>query len=312
MKKLSLIVGGVAIASSSFAHQIVKGGDHNSEWDWNQPSHTHEVVEAVKTVEVARTVEPVAPTKAIQGMKGLDGIAKVGECYTSAYVEASCKNEMKKVLIQAAYDETRVIPAVTKQVEERVMISPERTIEEHVPALYENISKRVLVEEAHTDWKKGNFTDTTKSVNGQTYCLVEVPARYENRVEKVLRIPATTKMRTVPAVYKTYKKTVIITPETTKIVKSHPAVYKNIEECVESAAGRYEWRSVLCSENATNSVLTNFEKALSNKGFLSNASVDGKIDDSTTNAIKAYQRKSNLKVDGLVNIDTVKSLGVKY
>jgi hypothetical protein len=301
MKKISLIIGGIAIASSSFAHQI-QGDDHDGAWDWNQPNHTH------GDAPVA-----VAPTKqAIKGMHGLDGIAKVGECYTSAYVEGSCTNETRKVLIQAAYEETEVVPAVTKEVEEKVMISAARNIEEYVPALYENIAKKVLVEEAHTEWKKGNFTDTTKSVDGETYCLVEVPARYEDRVEKVLRVPATTKMRTVPAVYKTYKKTVIVTPETTRVTKSHPAVYKTVEECVESVAGHYQWRSVLCSENATTSVLTSFEKALASKGFLSNAQVDGNINDATTDAIKAYQRKSNLKVDGLVNIDTVKSLGVKY
>jgi hypothetical protein len=303
MKKLSLIVGSAVIATSAFAHQM-KGDEHNSAWNWNQPNHTHDVVEAP-------TPTP-APVEKIEGMQGLEGIAKVGECYSAAYVEASCNTEMKKVLVQEAYDETEIVPAVTKEVEEKVMISPARTIEEHVPALYETITKKVLVEPAHTEWKKGNFTGTTKSVNDETYCLVEVPARYEDKVEKVLRVPATTKTRTVDAVYKTYKRTVIVTPETTRVVKSHPAVYKDVEECVEKTAGRYEWRSVLCSENATADVLKDFESKLANKGFLNSSSVDGTIDDTTTEAIKAYQRKSNLKVDGLVNIETVKALGVNY
>lgn len=303
MKKLSLIVSGVVLATSAMAHQLPNSKGHNGAWDWNQPNHTH---------NANGTVTMLTPAAPIKGMQGLDGIAKAGECYVSAYVEASCNTEMKKVLIQAAYDETEIVPAVTKEVEEEVVISPARTIEEYVPALYENVGKKVLVEAAHTEWKQGNFTGTTKSVNGQTYCLVEVPARYETRVEKVLRIPATTKTRTVAAVTKKYKKTIIVTPETTRVVKSHPAVYKNVEDCVEKTAGHYEWRSVLCEQNATTSTLKDFENKLADAGALAYLSADGVIDDATTDAIKSYQRKNGLKVDGLVNMDTVKSLGVKY
>lgn len=296
----------IGFSSAAFAHQLSNEKGHNTGWDWNGASHTHAAPVAYKPAAA-----PVA-TNTIKGLKGLDGIAKVGECYVPAYVEASCTNETKKVLVKAAYNETAVVPAVTKQVTRKVLVDSAKTIEEYIPALYENVSKRVLIEEAHTEWKKGNSSAVQKVVDGDTYCLVNVPARYETKVEKVLRIPASSKTRTVDAVYKTYQETIVVTPETTRVVKRNPAVYKTVQECVEKTAGRYEWRSILCEQNATTSVLRNFEKALASSGHLSSSKADGVIDGSTASAVKSYQRSKGLPVDGLVNIETVKSLGVNY
>jgi len=304
MRNKIFIATVVVVSSLSVsAHQLKNEAGHNFGWNWNGASHTHDAVQP----QVKSVTKDI-----IRGMKGLEGIAKVGECYVPAYVEASCKNETKKVLVKAAYDETEVVPAVTKEIERKVLVESAKVIEEYVPALYENVSKKILVEAAHTEWKRGSSTAVQKVIEGDTYCLVQVPARYENKTEKVLRIPASTKTRTVAAVYKTYKETVIITPATTRIVKTHPAVYNTVKECVEKEAGRYEWRSILCAENSTTSVLKSFEKALASKGHLTTKEVDGVIDNKTTSAIKSYQRSTGLAIDGLVNIDTVKSLGVKY
>ncbi|SMN15401.1 Mll8471 protein [uncultured Candidatus Thioglobus sp.] len=303
MLVISTIV--VSLSASVFAHPMKSGDEHDGSWNWNQLDHAHEAAQP-------RAISKPITQNVIRGMKGLEGIVKVGECYVPAYVEATCKNETKKVLIKAAYNETEIVAAVTKKVDRKILVDSAKVIEEYVPALYENVSKKVLVEAAHTKWKRGNSTSVQKIVDGDTYCLVKVPARYENKVEKILRIPASTKTRTVAAVYKTYQETVIVTPEITKIVKTYPAVYKTVKKCVEKEAGRYEWRSILCAQNSTTSVLKSFEKALASKGHLITKEVDGVIDAKTTSAIKSYQRSKGLAVDGLVNMDTVKSLGVKY
>ncbi|QKQ24356.1 peptidoglycan-binding protein [Candidatus Ruthia endofausta] len=190
---------------------------HISDWNWNQTNHAHEIANVTERPRIASK-------EIIKGMKGLDSIAKIGESYVPAYVEASCKNEMKKVL----------------------------------------------------------------------------------------KIPASTKIREVAAIYKTYKETVIVIPAKTRIVKSHPAVYSTIQECVEKTAGHYQWRSILCEQNATTLVLKSFEKALSKSGYLVSNQVDGIINNKTTFAIKSYQKSKGLDIDGLVNMDTVKSLGIKY
>jgi hypothetical protein len=43
MKKLSLIVGSVAIATSAFAHQV-SGEFHDKSWNWNNGSHFGEMI----------------------------------------------------------------------------------------------------------------------------------------------------------------------------------------------------------------------------------------------------------------------------
>ncbi len=304
MKKLVLLTGSVLLAANVVAHQI-KDDAKDSSWNWNNThAHTHE--EMAKSVESSTTPAP------IRGMQALDAIAKVGECYTPAYVEPSCSKGMKKVIVEPYKEVTEVVPAVTKQVEEKVLISEERVVEEVVPALYENVSKKVMISPERTVWKKGNFTATTKQINGETYCLVTEPAVYETKVEKVLRVPASTTTRTIPAVYKTYMKTVEVTPATTKVVKRIPAVYKQVSACVDNQPGYYEWRSVLCEQNATKSILRSVEEKLADGNFLPKVAVDGVINDRTTEALKSYQRAKGLKVDGLVSIDTVKSLGVSY
>lgn len=302
MKKLSIVLSTTFVISSAFAHQVSGDDSHNGGWNWNNPNHTHDEV----------VVEKPMPKETITGLTGLEAIAKVGECYVPAYVEQSCKTEVKKVMVKEAYEETEVVPAVTKTIMKKVMVSPERVIEEHVPALYQEISKEVMVSPKRTEWKKGKFTSTTKTIGGETYCLVEVPAEYKTITEKVLQVPATTKTRVVPAVYKEYEETVIVTPATTRVVKTHPAEYKTVEECVDKVAGKYEWVSVLCEQNATPSVLKDIEQKLAANGVLDNSNADGVIDEVTGEAIKAYQKQSGLNIDGLVNIETVKSLGVKY
>ena len=334
MKTKVLVATLIGFSSASFAHQIANEMGHNSNWNWNKINHRHEIasvksnviasvksnrVASVKSNRVASvksnrvaSVKSVVSNILIKGAKGLDAIANVGECYIPRYIDTVCKDEAKKILVANAYNETKVIPAVTKQVKARILLEPAKTIEEYVPALYENVGKKVLVENAKTIWKKGHFTSTTKQVNGETYCLVKIPARYRTEIEKVLKVPSRVETRKVKAVYKDYMKTVIVEPAKMVILKAHPAVYDSVEECVVKQAGHYEWRSILCEENASNDVLTSFERALAKNGVLSAEKVDGTIDDDTFEAIKVYQKNNNLTVDGLVNIETVKLLGVKY
>ncbi len=342
MKKILLFVGLGLFQLGVFAHQMKANAMHDGGFNWNGVSHIHtkdgRIIKTVTKVKktVVRRKPVIQPTRdtttykpmakpvryvsnnnkaemiKITGIKGLDGIAKVGECYTTAYVEPVCTTVAKKVLSSPAYDEIEIVPAVTKYVTKKILIEDVKIIEEYVPALYENVSKKVLVKESYTEWKKGNFSPVQKTLNGETYCLVTVPAQYKYTVEKVLKVPATTKKRTIPAVYKTVKQKVIVSPARHKVSRHISAKYKTVQSCVEDKAGHYEWRSILCEQNATSVVLKNFERALSRRGYLSSSNVDGKINEQTVLAIKEFQRKNKLKVDGLVNIDTVKALGVKY
>lgn len=306
MKKIVLFIGVFSFLSGAASSYAADGTlFFDSTWNWNEGNST--VAGDSVTGDLSLNKSGI-----IKGITGLDGIAKAGECYTAAYVEETCSKASKRVMVAPAYDETEPVLAVSKYITKKVIIEQEKTVEEFTPALYENVSKKILVKAEHTVWKKGNFSAIQKIVDNETYCLVTVPASYKEKMEKVLKVPASSKIRTIPAVYKTVKEKVVITPATTRVIKRHPAEYKVVSGCINSKAGHYEWRSILCEQNATTSVLRNFEKALAKKGFLTKSHIDGNIDDVTVDAIKAYQRKSGLKVDGLVNVETVKLLGVKY
>jgi hypothetical protein len=291
MKNILLVVTALFVMGSA----IAQGGSfHNQQWNWNNGS----------------IGDDQAPTISSNGTL-LDAIAREGECYIPAIVEADCSVVSKKVTtVDGISQGAVVLPAVTKLIRDKVLIAKAKVVYESVPALYEYVKSNILISEEKIEWKKGNFTSVQKKVNGTTYCLVKTPAVYEDKVTKKLRVKATTVKRKIPAVYAYYDRIAVIKPVRVKINHKTAATMANVKGCTEKA-GHYEWRSVLCSENATLDRLKSVETALSKANYLDSKYVDGVIDKTTENAIRKYQRSKGMTVDGLVNIQTVKSLGVQ-
>jgi hypothetical protein len=240
-----------------------------------------------------------------------EAIATPGKCYASAYIENSCSDIEKRVVVKDGYIERVIVPAVTKLIQERVLIREALIVEEVVPPLYEIIENKILIKAAHVQWKKGNFTATQKVIGSDTYCLVEVPAKYRIERRKVLRIKGSIVKKQLPAVYKVFDRVVVIKEEGVKTKRVIPQRHEKVKECL-SLGGYYEWTSILCSENATETVLIKIEKTLNQKGFLNPSFVDGIIDSDTEQALREYQKSKKFKVSGLLTIKTVDSLGVKY
>lgn len=294
MKKILLTVATLFVMSSAIAHETSGEDFHDHEWNWNNGNHGGD-----------------QGGKISEGIDLLSAIAREGECYIPAIVEADCSVISKKVTtVDSVSHGAVVLPAITRLIREKVLISKAKVVYESVPALYEYVKSNVLVSPEKIEWKKGKFTSVQKKVNGTTYCLVKTPAVYEDKVNKKLRVKATTVKRNVPAVYAFYDRIAVIKPTRVKINTKVPATMANVKGCSEKA-GHYEWRSVLCSENATVTRLKAVESALSKANFLSSKYVDGIIDKTTENAIRKYQRSKSMTVDGLVNIQTVKALGVR-
>ena len=124
---------------------------------------------------------------------------------------------------------------------------------EAVPAEYEYVEKKVLVQPARQEWKRGE--DITSGIVGATasarqtiqrysdytiletriedtgdlMCLVEVPAVYKTIKEKVrLKASETRVKEIIPAVYEMVQKTVEDTPATTREI-TIPAEYQEVE-----------------------------------------------------------------------------------
>ena len=62
-------------------------------------------------------------------------------------------------------------------------------------------------------------------------------------------------------------------------------------------------------KGSTGSVVSQIQTALKNQGFYSGA-VDGVFGSATEKAVKAYQQKYGLAVDGKVGRETLKALGI--
>lgn len=201
-----------------------------------------------------KTTDTNTPTSTA-GSEGDDLLppnAKPGQCFARVYTPPTYKTEKEKIVKSEGFDVVEVIPAVyaTEQQkvlktqasekleiipaiygwkEERVLISPAITELKRVPAQYSIIEEKILVKPAHSIWKKGTgpITKVDQST-GEIMCLVEIPAVYKTNKKRVLKTPETTKPVIVKdAVYKTIKTKVVEKPART-VSKEIPAVYENI------------------------------------------------------------------------------------
>lgn len=178
--------------------------------------------------------------------------AKPGECYARVYVPPTYKTVTEQRLKRAASERLEVIPAKYEWVEEKVLVKQasqrletipaEYGMEEEqvlvkeasyemqdVPATYDWVEEQVLVKPAETVWKKGRgLIEKIDNTTGEIMCLVEMPAVYKTVKKKVMVTPPTTRRIDIPAEYKTVKKRVMLKPPTTRTIEI-PAEYKTIK-----------------------------------------------------------------------------------
>lgn len=251
-------------------------------------------------------------------------------------IPAKFGKQQERVLVSEESTKLVVVPATYRYVEERIMVKPESRRLVTVPAVYETVTERVLDKPAHTVWKKGNNAGTSgitriDESTGEVMCLVEVPASYKTVSKRVLKTAASTKEVIVPAVYDTVKKRVIDQEATTKTVVI-PAKYETVTKTVELSPaeekripvpeewetvtsrelvddGKMVWRSILCHTNATRDRIRSIQLSLKKRGF-NPGETDGYLGPRTTSAVRRFQTKEGLPVDGLLTIDTVKALGI--
>jgi len=178
--------------------------------------------------------------------------AKPGECYARVFVpptyrtvtETLLKHEasedlqvipakyewvQEQVLVTEASERLEVVPAQYEWVEEQVLVKEASSRKEEIPARYEWQEEQVLVKPAETVWKKGKGPiERIDNATGEIMCLVEVPAVYKTVRKKVMVSPPTTREIPIPAEYETVRKKVMVKPPTTRKIEI-PAVYKTVK-----------------------------------------------------------------------------------
>ena len=178
--------------------------------------------------------------------------AKPGECYARVYVPPTYKTVTEERLKRAASERLEVIPAEYEWVEEKVLVKQaserletipavygweeeqvlvkEASYEmQNVPATYDWVEEQVMVKPAATVWKKGGgLIEKIDNTTGELMCLVETPAVYKTVRKKVMVTPPTTRTIEIPAEYETVKKKVVLKPPTTRTIEI-PAEYKTVK-----------------------------------------------------------------------------------
>jgi hypothetical protein len=255
-------------------------------------------------------------------------------------VPAQVEEVQEQVMVRPATTRIEVVPATVEEIEEQVLVKPATTRLEVVPATTRTVTERVVVRPALWVWKRSSELTPAERAQqkveptaGDILCLVEVPAEFKNVTREVIDQPATTRAVEVPAEYATVRKAVVKTPATIRevevpaefrmvtvkrivapareVTSEVPAEYEEVPRQVLRAPATSEWRAVLCETNASPQVLAALQQSLQRAGF-DPGRRDGRVDDRTLSAVRAFQQAKGLPVDHdrYINMATVKALGI--
>ncbi len=204
-------------------------------------------------------------------------------------VPAEYRTIKRQVLKSPAGVREEEIPAVYKTVTRQVVDTPARSEEITIPAEYGTVERRVI--------------DTPASTRD-----VVVPAVYETISRTVVDRPASFREEVIPARFETISRKVIDQPASVREIKI-PAKYRSLSHKVKVADARTERREILCETNANRAKIMQIQRALKEAGF-NPGPIDGILRSQTMAAVNRYQQANGLPVDGYLNMETVKALGV--
>lgn len=203
------------------------------------------------------------------------------------------------------------VPAEYQAVTRQVIKTPASIRYEDVPAQYDMVKKTVLknpatVRTVQIPAEYGE-REVTKLVKPATTVTKVVPVDYEREIMTMVT-PATEKRIPIPAEYAEREITKLVKPAAEKRVPI-PAEYADISQEVMVCPVQAYWTPILCDVNATPAKIAQIQKALQAAGFNPGSS-SGELDDKTMSAIANFQKARNMPVDGYINLETVKALGV--
>jgi hypothetical protein len=132
--------------------------------------------------------------------------AEAQQCYRRVIDPPRYSAVVERVLVAPAREAREYVPAVTREVEQTVVVRPERTIARYVPPEYALRAEAVEVSPAHREWR-------TRDEDGEVIgCWVNVPARFAEVTRRVLVEPAHAMSQTIPEVTATRLVTVVVEP----------------------------------------------------------------------------------------------------
>ncbi len=252
-------------------------------------------------------------------------------------IPTTYKNVTEQLMVKSETKRLEIIPAVYETQTEQVKVKDETKRIINISATYKTVTEQVLVKSEGQKWVKKKQTGCLSDNPDDCIimCLEKTPAEYKTVTKQVLENPATTKEEVIPAEYKTVTKTVVKTPASTKeivipaeyktVIKqvvdvaAHtqevitPAEYQTVSKRVLKTKGGYsEWKEIVCDNKVNTDIVSQIQAALKKKGYdIGPKGVDGVLGTDTKAALVKYQKDNSLPV-GNLNIETMKSLGIKF
>ncbi len=215
------------------------------------PATYKEVVETIELKPATRIWKTSLKKKALPvSQMMLDAIKTQGidldnavanTCFKEFFTPETYKVVPEDVLVQNERNETEVIPANFDTKEQSIEVLPSSKKVVEIPAEFEYVEEKVLVEEAKTVWKKGqNPAQKLSGATGEIMCLVKVPAKYRTIKKLVVTSPARTEIQEVPAEVQTVAvQTMAAEPTLQKTLM--PAVYETVEKKVLESKASFMW-----------------------------------------------------------------------
>jgi hypothetical protein len=264
-----------------------------------------------------RVLRAASLTKGAAGVTAANSVGKGAETGAEGYVRevkipAVYQNVSRQELDQPAVVRTVEVPGTSKLIKSRIEASPARTEEIVIPATYRTVTRQVvdqaatqreIVIPAEYSTVERRVVDTPASVR-----KIPVAAVSQTVQRRVVDTPASVREEVTPAVYRTVTRQVVDTVASFREVDV-PAQYSTINYQVKVSDARIENRAILCETNATPSKIMEIQRALATAGF-NPGPVNGVLREATMRAVNGYQQSKGLPVDGFLNLETVKSLGV--
>lgn len=203
------------------------------------------------------------------------------------------------------------VPAVYETVSRQVLKTAASVRYEDIPAEYQTVKKTVLKTPATTRSVEvpAEYAEreVNKLVKPATTVTKVVPVDYEREV-MTLAQPATEKRVPIPAEYTEREVTRLVSPAR-EVRVPVPAEYQDVAQDVMVCPVQVYWSEILCDVNATPAKIGEIQKALQAAGFYAGP-ISGQADTATMSGIAAYQKAKGLPMDGHINMETVKALGV--
>ncbi len=167
--------------------------------------------------------------------------AVANTCFKEYFIPEVYKIILEDILVQNERNATEVIPTYFDAKEQSIDVLPSSKKVVQIPAEYEYVEEKVLVEEAKTVWKKGqNPSQKLSGATGEIMCLVKVPAKYKTIKKLVVMSAARTEIQEVPAeVQKVAVQTIVAEPTLKNILI--PAVYETVEKKVFESKASFKW-----------------------------------------------------------------------